>query len=63
MLEPIVVTQGWGVLHLVLRVDHAAVPSLPDGSREEPLRWESLMAAAAGAAASGLALRWWRRRR
>ena len=39
------------------------VPPLPDGSREEPLAWGGLMAAAAGMAASGLALRRWRRRR
>lgn len=51
------------VLDRVAAHVEGTVPSLPDGSREEPLRWESLMAAAAGAAASGLALRWWRRRR
>ncbi|MCA1782219.1 MAG: chlorite dismutase family protein, partial [Intrasporangiaceae bacterium] len=33
--EPIVPGQGWGVLHLLLKVDHAAVPSLPPGAGKD----------------------------
>ncbi|GGI04639.1 chlorite dismutase family protein [Egicoccus halophilus] len=35
MLEPIRPEEGWGVLHLFLRVDHAAVPSLAPGAAKE----------------------------
>jgi hydrogen peroxide-dependent heme synthase len=35
---------GWGVLHLVLEVDHAAVPTLPDGAAKDVVatleRWQ-----------------------
>jgi hydrogen peroxide-dependent heme synthase len=33
--EPIVPGKGWGVLHLLLKVDHAAVPSLPPGAGKD----------------------------
>ena len=35
---------GWGVLHLLLKVDHAAVPGLPDGAAKDVVaaleRWQ-----------------------
>ncbi len=44
MLEPLVPGTGWGVLHLLLRVDHAAVPGLPDGAAKDVVatleRWQ-----------------------
>ena len=35
MLEPVRPGEGRGVLHLFLRVDHAAVPSLPPGAAKD----------------------------
>lgn len=35
MIEPVRPSEGWGVLHLFLRVDHAAVPNLPPGAAKE----------------------------
>ena len=35
MPEPVRPGQGWGVLHLFLKVDHAAVPGLPDGAAKD----------------------------
>lgn len=35
VLEPVRPGEGWGVLHLFLRVDHAAVPSLPPGAAKD----------------------------
>ena len=34
-LEPVTPGTGWGVLHLVLKVDHAVVPELPAGAAKE----------------------------
>jgi hydrogen peroxide-dependent heme synthase len=33
--EPVTPGEGWGVLHLFLTVDHAAVPELPPGAAKE----------------------------
>jgi hydrogen peroxide-dependent heme synthase len=33
--EPVRPGEGWGVLHLFLRVDHAAVPTLPAGAAKD----------------------------
>ncbi len=35
MLEPAKPGTGWGVLHLLLKVDHAAVGELPDGAAKD----------------------------
>jgi hydrogen peroxide-dependent heme synthase len=35
MPEPITPGEGWGVLHLFLRVDHAEVPHLPPGAAKD----------------------------
>jgi peroxiredoxin len=35
MPEAVVPREGWGVLHLFLKVDHAAVPELPPGATKE----------------------------
>ena len=35
MLEPVKPGLGWGVLHLFLKVDRAAVPGLPDGAAKD----------------------------
>jgi peroxiredoxin len=44
VLEPMKPGLGWGVLHLVFEVDHAAVPSLPGGAAKEVVatleRWQ-----------------------
>ncbi|HSK23868.1 MAG TPA: chlorite dismutase family protein [Egicoccus sp.] len=35
MFEPVRPSEGWGVLHLFLQVDHAAVGSLPPGAAKD----------------------------
>jgi hydrogen peroxide-dependent heme synthase len=35
VFEPAKPGLGWGVLHLLLKVDHAAVPGLPDGAAKQ----------------------------
>jgi hydrogen peroxide-dependent heme synthase len=44
VLDPIVPGKGWAVLHLLLEVDHTAVPQLPDGAAKDVVatleRWQ-----------------------
>ncbi len=44
MLDPVVPGKGWAVLHLLLEVDHAVVPELPDEAAKQVVatleRWQ-----------------------